>query len=208
MVLIAASVALTVVLVLRAMEQRSQRAVLDSEIANAERIGAGAVGQDRVAAEGAARGLRRSCPSTDLDKPAAVAAYLDDQQVLRSLFDSVFIADARLHLVAVAENGGVRMTDIDASDRAYIRRTVRERRAVISQPGVSRTSGTPMFVMTMPLFDRDGDVAAILIGGMKLSTNALLNDLTRPAIDDHDPVVDDRHRRRGRDRLAPRSAPG
>ena len=39
LVLIAASVAHTVVLVLRAMEQRSQRAVLDSEVANAERIG-------------------------------------------------------------------------------------------------------------------------------------------------------------------------
>ncbi len=108
--------------------------------------------------------------------------------VLRSQFDSVFIADARLHLVAVAENGGVRMTDIDASDRAYLRRTMRERRPVISQPGVSRTSGTPMFVMTMPLFDHDGKVTAILIGGMKLSSNALINDLTRPAVDDHDPV--------------------
>ena len=42
-------------------------------------------------------------------RPAAVAAYLDQQQVLRSLFDSVFVADARLHLIAVAENGGVRI---------------------------------------------------------------------------------------------------
>ena len=186
-VLIAASVALTVVLVLRAMEQRSQRAVLDSEIANAERIGL-VLSAKIVSLQKALRAASAQVPVDRLDKPAAVAAFLDDQQVLRSLFDSVFIADARLHLIAVAEDGGVRTTDIDASDRAYIRRTVRDRRAVISQPGVSRTSGTPMFVMTMPLFDRDGHVAAILIGGMKLSTNALLNDLTRPATDDHDPV--------------------
>ncbi len=187
MVLIAASVALTVVLVLRAVEQRSQRAVLDAEIANAERISL-VLSAKLVSLQRSLRAASDQVPVGHLDKPAAVAAYLDDQRVLRSLFDSVFIADARLHLIAVAENGGVRMTDIDASDRAYIRRTVRDRRAVISQPGVSRTSGMPMFVMTMPLFDHEGRVAAILIGGMKLSTNALLNDLTRPATDDHDPV--------------------
>ena len=186
-VLIAASVALTIVLVLRAMEQRSQRAVLDSEIATAERIGL-VLSAKIVSLQKSLRAASEQVPVDHLDKPAAVTAYLDDQRVLRSLFDSVIVADARLHLIAVAENGGVRTTDIDASDRAYIRRTVRDRRPVISQPGVSRTSGTPMFAMTMPLFDHDGHVAAILIGGMKLSTNALLNDLTRSATDDHDPV--------------------
>jgi diguanylate cyclase (GGDEF)-like protein/PAS domain S-box-containing protein len=187
LVLIAASVALTVVLVLQAMEKRSQRAVLDSEIANAERI-AIVLSAKIVSLQKALRAASTQMPVDRLARPAAVTAYLDDQQVLRSLFDSVFVANADLHLIAVAENGGVRTTDIDASDRAYIRRTVRDRRPVISRPGISRTSGKPMFVMTLPLFDREGKISAILIGGMKLSTNALLNDLTRPAMDDHDPV--------------------
>ena len=187
LVLIAASVALTVVLVLQQMEQRTQRAVLDSEIANAERIGL-VLSAKIVSLQRSLRAASEQVPVEHLDQPAAVTAYLDDQKVLRSLFDSVFIADARLHLVAVAENGGVRMTDIDASDRAYIQHTVHARRPMISQPGVSRTSGMAMFVMTMPLFDRQGRLTAILIGGMKLSSNALLNDLTRPAVDDHDPV--------------------
>jgi diguanylate cyclase (GGDEF)-like protein/PAS domain S-box-containing protein len=187
-VLIAASVALTVVLVLRAMEQRSQRAVLDSEIANAERI-AVVLSAKIVSLQKALRAASAQLPVDRLADPAAVKSYLDDQQVLRSLFDSVFVANADLRLIAVAENGSVRSTRIDAADRAYIRRTVKDRRPVISQPGVSRTSGTPMFAMTMPLFGRDGKVAAILIGAMKLSSNALLNDLTRPAMDDHDPVA-------------------
>ena len=187
LVLIAASVALTVVLVLQQMEQRTQRAVLDSEIANAERIGL-VLSAKIVSLQRSLRAASAQVPVEHLDQPAAVTAYLDDQKVLRSLFDSVFIADARLHLVAVAENGGVRMTDIDASDRAYIQHTVHARRPMISQPGLSRTSGMAMFVMTMPLFDRQGRLTAILIGGMKLSSNALLNDLTRPAVDDHDPV--------------------
>ncbi len=187
LVLIAASVALTVVLVLQAMEQRSQRAVLDSEVANAERLGL-VLSAKIVSLQKALRAASAQVPIDRLSRPAAVKAFLEDQNVLRSLFDSVFVADADLHIIAVAENGGVRSTDIDASDRAYIRRTVQDRRPVISQPGISRTSGTPMFAMTMPLFGRDGKISAILIGGMKLSTNALLNDLTRTAMDDHDPV--------------------
>jgi diguanylate cyclase len=188
LVLIAASVAFTVVLVLRSMEQRSQRAVLDSEVANAERIGL-VLSARIVSLQKSLRAASARLPAGHLGDAAAVTAFLEDQSVLRSLFDSVFVADANLHLVAVAENGGVRTTDIDASDRAYIRRTVHDRRPVISQPGISRTSGTPMFAMTMPLFDREGRISAILIGGMKLSTNALLNDLTRRAMDDHDPVT-------------------
>ncbi len=187
-VLIAASVALTVVLVLRAMEQRSQRAVLDSEIANVERI-AMVMSAKIVSLQKALRAASSQLPVDRLSSPAAVTAYLQDQQVLGSLFDSVIVADANLQLIGVAENGAVRAIHIDASDRAYIRRTVHDRRPVISQPGVSRTSGTAMFVMTMPLFDHDGKISAILIGGMKLSSNALLNDLTRRAVDDHDPVA-------------------
>ncbi len=187
-VLIAASVALTVVLVLRAMEQRSQRAVLDAEVANAERIGL-VVSAKIVSLQKAMRAATADLPTGDIDRAAAVAAYLERHKVLRSLFDSVLVVGPDLHLVAAAENGGVRATDIDFSDRAYIRRTVQEHRAVISKPGVSRTNGTPMFAMSMPVFDRDGRVLAILVGGMKLSTNALLNDLTRPAMDDHDPVT-------------------
>ena len=188
LLLIAGSIALTVVLVLQAMEKRSQRAVLDSEVANAERIGL-VLSAKIISLQKALRAASTDLPADQLDQPAVVAAYLGRHQVLRSLFDSVFVVDANLHLIAAAENDTVRTTDIDASDRLYIRRTVHDRRAVISQPGLSRTSGTPMFAMTMPLFGRDGHVSAILVGGMKLSTNALLNDLTRPAMDDHDPVT-------------------
>src|SRR4051812_35102058 len=171
LVLIAASVALTVVLVLRAMEQRSQRSALDSEVANAERIGL-VLTAKVVSLQNALRAATEQLPVAQLSDPAAVRRWLDDQRVLGSLFDGVFLADARLHVVGFPENDGVRTTDIDASDRDYLRRTVRERRSVVSRVGVSRTSGTPMVAITMPVLDADGRVAAVLIGGMKLSSNA------------------------------------
>jgi diguanylate cyclase (GGDEF)-like protein/PAS domain S-box-containing protein len=188
LVLIAASVALTVVLVLRAMEQRSQRAALDSEVANVERMGR-VLSAKIVSLQNALRAATAQLPAASLSDADAVRRYLDDQRVLSSLFDGVFLADGRLHVIGFAEGGGVRGTDIDASDRDYLRRTVRERRSVVSRVGVSRTSGTPMFAITMPVFDADGHVCAILIGGMKVSSNALLNDLTRPAMDDHSPMA-------------------
>jgi len=188
LVLIAASVALTVVLVLRAMEQRSQRAAIDSEVANVERISL-VLTAKVVTLQNALRAATGQLPVAQLADAAAVRHWLDDQRVLGSLFDGVFLADARLHVIAFVENGAVRSTDIDAADRDYLRRTVRERRSIVSRVGVSRTSGTPMVALTMPVLDADGHVAAVLIGGMKLTSNALLNDLTRPAMDDHSPVA-------------------
>ncbi|MBW8757164.1 MAG: diguanylate cyclase [Burkholderiales bacterium] len=188
LVLIAASVALTVVLVLRAMEQRSQRAALDSEVANAERIGL-VLSAKIVSLQNSLRAATTQLDVAQLTDPDAVKRWLDAQRVLSSLFDGVFLADGRLHVIGFAENGAVHGTDIDASDRDYLRRTVRERRSVVSRVGVSRTSGTPMFAITMPLFDADGHVGAVLIGGMKLSSSTLLGDLTRPAMDDHSPVA-------------------
>jgi diguanylate cyclase (GGDEF)-like protein/PAS domain S-box-containing protein len=188
LVLIAASVALTVVLVLRAMEQRSQRSALDSEVANAERIGL-VLSTKIVSLQNSLRAATSQLPVAQLADPDAVKHWLDGQRVLSSLFDGVFLADGRLHVIGFAENGTVRSTDIDASDRDYLRRTVRERRSIVSRVGVSRTSGTPMVAITMPVFDADGHLAVVLIGGMKLSSNALLNDLTRPAMDDHSPLA-------------------
>src|SRR6516225_9430357 len=122
LVLIAASVALTVVLVLRAMEQRSQRSALDSEVSNAERIGL-VLTAKIVSLQNSLRAATEQLPAAQLADADSVKRYLDSQRVLTSLFDGVFLADARLHVVGFAENGGVRATDIDASDRDYLRRT-------------------------------------------------------------------------------------
>ena len=70
LVLIAASVALTVVLVLQAMEQRGQRAVLDSEVANTERIGV-VLSARIVSLQKALRAASAQVPVPSLGRPAA-----------------------------------------------------------------------------------------------------------------------------------------
>ena len=188
LLLIAGSVALTVALVLQAMEQRSQRAVLDSELANAERV-AVVLSAKLVSLQKAMRAASAWLPVDRLDDPAALKTFIDGQGVLRSLFDTVFVASAAGELLAVDEGQGERPLHIDASDRGYIQRTQRELRPVISQAGISRSNGAAMFVLTMPVLGRDGTLRAILVCGMRVETNALLSDLTRASADSHNPVT-------------------
>jgi PAS domain S-box-containing protein len=54
---------------------------------------------------------------------------------------------------------------------------------------MGRDSHEPQLVLTMPVFDRSGDLVAILGGGLSLKTHALLSDVTRSSGDTHDPVV-------------------
>jgi diguanylate cyclase (GGDEF)-like protein/PAS domain S-box-containing protein len=188
LLLIAASVALTVVLVLRAMEQRSQRAALDAELANAERI-AVVLSSKLVSMQNVMRDASVRLPATRLDEPGALTSYLADQYVLRGMFDSVLIASGDGMLLAAADEHGVRAERIDSRDRAYFRRTILERRPVISPPTLGRKTGAAMFALTMPVFDPRGHLLAMLVCTLRLDTNPLLNDLTRRAIDDHDPVT-------------------
>jgi diguanylate cyclase (GGDEF)-like protein/PAS domain S-box-containing protein len=188
-VLIAGSVALTVVLVLRAMEERTQRAALDAEVANAERI-ALVLSAKLVGLQNSMRSATALLPVDRLDDIAAMHAWLEREVVLRGLFDSVFVvaaSDARMRVGSDAK--GVHDWNIDAGNRAYVQRTLHERRPVISEPIVSRISGEPLLVLTVPVFDGHGGIVAVLGGAMRLEANPLLNHLTRSAIDGHDPVT-------------------
>ena len=187
LVLIAGSVGLTVVLVLQAMEARSQRAALDAELSNAERMAA-VLSSKLVELQNGMRAAAAALPVDRINETAALHAYLQDQAVLRSLFGSVFIVtrDGRLRVGSDAQ--GVHDWNIDATDRDYVRRTLRERRPTISGPIVSRISGDALMVLTMPVFDPHGEVVAVLACAARLQSSTLLNDLTRAGLDDHDPV--------------------
>jgi diguanylate cyclase (GGDEF)-like protein/PAS domain S-box-containing protein len=188
-VLIAASVALTVVLVLRPVEERTQRAALDAELANAERI-AVVLSAKLVALQTSMRSAAAQLPADRLDDVPALHAWLLREGVLRGMFDSVFVvaaSDARMRVGSDAK--GVHDWSVATGDRAYVQRTLRERRPVISEPVASRISGEPVLVMTMPVFDAHGTLVAILGGALRLGSNALLEHLTRRASDGHDPVA-------------------
>jgi diguanylate cyclase (GGDEF)-like protein/PAS domain S-box-containing protein len=187
-VLIGASVTLTVFFVMRDMEQRSQRAALDTELADAERL-AGVLSSRLISLQTSIRSASTRLPADDLANIPALIAFLDDQIVLRSLFESVFIATPSGRLLVAADEKGIRESRVNAADRPYFRRTLEERRPVISEPVISRASGEPTIVLTMPAESRYGAVRAIIGCVIRLTTHSLVSDLTRSGGDDGDPVT-------------------
>jgi diguanylate cyclase (GGDEF)-like protein/PAS domain S-box-containing protein len=190
--LIAVSVALTAVFVLHDMEQRSQRAVLDAESANAERYAA-LLSSRLVALQTSLRSASTQIPVAHATDMTALARFFEGQAVLRGIFDTVFVLAPNGHLVVNTDAAGIHpaseYSNPDASDRRYYKLTLQRRRPVISEPIVGRDSNEPQLVLTMPVFDRSGKLVAILGGGLSLKTHALLSDVTRPSGDAHDPVV-------------------
>ncbi len=186
--LIGLSVTFTVFFVLRDMGHRSERAVLDTQLGDAQRL-ANVLSSRLVSLQTSMRSAAAGLPVNDLEDPSAVFAFLDNGAVLRSLFDSVTVTAPDGRLLALADAKGVRAPNINAADRAYFKRTMEEARPVISEPIVSRATGEPVIVLTMPVPGKQGGTAAVLGGGLRLATRSLMGDLTRSGGSDFDLVT-------------------
>ncbi len=125
------------------------------------------------------RALRASAGQFDaamLVDNARMQNLLDNKPLLRGLFTEVFITSADGRMRAYADSQGVRMPTLDVSDRDYFRRTVQERRPLISEPLTSRISAAPVIVFTHPLMDASGAVFGVLAGTLQLAEHGLLED--------------------------------
>ena len=87
-------------------------------------------------------------------------ALFDAKPLLRSQFANVFVTAADGRMLAYADAAGVRRPEVSLGDRDYFRRTLAERRAIVSEPVPGRVSGEPVVVFTQPLVDRNGAVLA------------------------------------------------
>ena len=187
--LIGLSVAVTIFFVLRDIGERTQRAALDAELANSERF-ADVLSSRLVALQTSMRGAVTKLPIDDLDDTDALISFLDQNVVLRTMFDEVFISasDGRL-LVGANEKGFRSSTRINTADRPYFRKTLEDGRPVISEPILSRVSGDAMVILTMPVTGRNGAIVAVLGCGARLTTNSLVGSLTRSGGDGSDPFM-------------------
>ena len=186
--LIAISVACTVFFVFRSLEQRSERAILDSEVSDAQRL-ANVLSSRVVSLQISLRRAAFGLPVDDLEDPKALLAFLEQRAVLRSLFDSFSVCAGDGRVLASADDGGARLGNVSLADRPYFRRTLDEKRSIVSEPVVSRISGEPVIILTMPVPAKTGDTSAVLLGTLRLSTRGLMADLTRPGSSELDPVT-------------------
>ena len=117
----------------------------------------------------------KKVPSDILNDAHRAQRFLEDRVTLHSLFDTtLFFLDKDGMLVA--ESPVVKERRVfNLAFREFHKKTVATRRPVISSPYASSLPGhRPIIMLTAPFFDRQGKLAGILCGGLRLlETNFL-----------------------------------
>ena len=180
--LILVSVALTVHFTLREVRQGSERIVLESREDDAQRLAA-IVSRRLIALQRALRASVTTLPPAALDESAAAVAYLEGNAVLRTMFSAIFLVAADGRVVAFSDGDGTRDTPMCFADRDYFKNTMAAKRPLISNALMSRVSGEPIIVITMPITGASGEIAGVLGGSLRLSSRSLLDDLTQASED-------------------------
>ncbi|MGK5077563.1 response regulator [Janthinobacterium sp. HLX7-2] len=117
----------------------------------------------------------RHQPPALMDDPAQLRHYYT-QRAMLALFDDVLVLDTQGKVVAdVPEVQGRNGTDV--ADRAYFQTVMRTKKAMITEPMLGKTSHLPIVQMVAPVLDKDGEVAGIVIGVLRLYKDNMLGHL-------------------------------
>ncbi|MEF7613484.1 diguanylate cyclase [Aquincola sp. MAHUQ-54] len=173
----AASVALTVGLVLREVGARTEEVALDLSLAQTRKL-ARLMGSRVVGLQLTMRAGADDLPVERIGDPAGLRDWLAGQSALASTMDSLFVADVRGSVLAWRDNHGIRTPQTQIGDRDYFKLTLRQGRPVVSEPMSGRLSEEPVILMTMPVRDGSGEIVAVLGGSLRLWTNGLMPEVT------------------------------
>ena len=117
----------------------------------------------------------RRQPAGLMAQPAQLRDYYT-QRAMLALFDDVLVLDAHGKVVSdVPEVAG--RSGIEVADREYFQTVMRTRQPMITEPLLGKTSGMPIVQMVAPVLGKDGEVAGIIIGVLRLYKDNLLGDL-------------------------------
>ena len=125
-------------------------------------------------------------PAT-LANPGELDRFIRDKTLLMH-FSSVFIAGRDGRVRVLADAGGLHHPDLDVGDRSYFRRTLAERRPIVSEAIASRVNGQPIIILTYPVAGANG-IVAVISGSLQLSSGDLLADLVRVQESDVDALM-------------------
>ena len=184
--LIAASVAVTVNLVLRQVGQRSEEVALDMSLAQTRKM-ARMISGRLIGLQLALGAVARQLDTQRIGDGPAMREFLAANSVLGSLFDGNFIARLDGRMVALSDAKGVRDPMLDIADRSYFRLTLQQGRPIVSEPIRSRATNEPVILLTVPVRGNDGRIVAVIGGSLRLASRGLLPDITDA--DEDDPAI-------------------
>jgi diguanylate cyclase (GGDEF)-like protein len=118
-----------------------------------------------------------------VNDPDAAQQFLNNRPGARSIFDNaLFLFSKQGRIIAEAPYIPNRRGR-DISYRPYYKKTIATRQPVISAPFLStHTPDTPSVMFTAPVLDQNGQVIAILGGGLNLLKDNFLGELSRTRI--------------------------
>ncbi|MGK5026834.1 response regulator [Janthinobacterium sp. RB2R34] len=117
----------------------------------------------------------RRQPAALMAQPAQLRQYYE-QRAMLALFDDVLVLDTRGKLVSDVPELQERSA-LDVSDRPYFQTVMRTRKAMITEPMLGKTSGMPIVQMVAPVLDKNGEIAGLVVGVLRLYKDNLLGDL-------------------------------
>ncbi|HET9977672.1 MAG TPA: diguanylate cyclase [Burkholderiaceae bacterium] len=185
--LIAAAVALTVGLTTRTASRHAEQLALDQSKAQTRRL-AGFLSARLVSLQLALRAAGTRLDVAQPLDPAFAARYLEEQAGLATQVHTLFVTEPSGQMLALWDaEKGVRDPKFSIADRPYFQQTMAQQRPVISPPVIGRASAQPVVVLTMPVRNATGQIAAVIGGSIRLATPQWLPHLA--SSDEHDPSV-------------------
>jgi diguanylate cyclase (GGDEF)-like protein/PAS domain S-box-containing protein len=115
---------------------------------------------------GALIAVSKVIPPEIAGDPARLRENLQNRAGLQSLFDGLFVySPAGMVLVDLPAIGA---SGRSVADREYFQQTLNSQKPLISAPYVARVVNQPVIMLTAPILDKRGEVAAILSGTLNL----------------------------------------
>ncbi|HSI60461.1 MAG TPA: diguanylate cyclase [Ideonella sp.] len=122
------------------------------------------------------------------DDDELLAAFFERQPVLLSLFASIFVTAPDGSMRLFVDATGHKHPQINLGDREYFKRSMAERRSVVSGPVPGRVSREPVIVVTYPLV-RGKEVQGLFGGSLRLASRDLLGDIVERGEADVDAIM-------------------
>lgn len=177
------------------MTQVAQRSLMEEAQLRAQLTAdqhAESVSQRLLRLQRAARLVASDVGEAALADETRLSAHLERQRVFRSLYDNVFVTDAKGQMLVYADGAGLRHPGQSIGDRPYFQRLLKHRQPVVSEPVIGRVFTGPVVVILAPIIHRDGHIIGTVGGALRLTESDLLVDLAQVRrADDRKAIVTD-----------------
>ena len=122
----------------------------------------------------------RVIPLETAGDPERLRRNLEDRPGILSLFDGLFVFSRKGTILV--DVPAIDVSGNSVADREYFQRTLAERRPLISPPFIGRTVKQPVIMLTAPILDDRGEVAAILAGTLNLMRPNFLGNISTASV--------------------------